>query len=40
MEFPMWILWVIVGLIAFECLCRFVSFLEQKHYEKRDKENG
>ena len=39
MNFPMWIIWVIIGLIAFECLCRFISWLEQIKYRRED-NNG
>lgn len=39
MNFPMWIIWVIVSLIAFECLCRLISRVEQIKYRREDR-NG
>lgn len=39
MNFPMWIIWVVVGLIAFECLCHLIFWIEQLKYRREDK-NG
>ena len=39
MNFPIWIIWVVVGLIAFECLCHLISWIEQLKYRREDK-NG
>ena len=32
-----WILWLIIGLVAFECLCRIIDYFEQKKMKKEKK---
>ena len=40
MNFPMWIIWVVIGLIAFEGLCRIYNYFENKKLSKEKKGNG
>lgn len=32
-----WILWVIIGLVAIECVCRTIDYFEQKKLNKEKK---
>lgn len=40
MNFPMWIIWVVIGLVVFEILCHTYNYFEDKKLSKEKKTNG